>query len=157
MCTYTVVTHPCNIPPLAQARPMMLCIYTSLQTGGCLIQVSLYSINTTGTRSSGHKKDVAVYNGYNYMTDFHTRQRYILPTISEISQSLHPVSSLPSVQSRVPSQWLEERIHVPLVHRNAPLEQETVTVGSKDMTGEWELESGNKDCLCYKSDMYMYM
>ena len=30
MCTYTVVTHPCHIPPLAQARPMMLCIYTSL-------------------------------------------------------------------------------------------------------------------------------
>ena len=29
MCTYTVVTHPCHIPPLAQARPMMLCIYTS--------------------------------------------------------------------------------------------------------------------------------
>ena len=28
-CTYTVVTHPCHIPPLAQARPMMLCIYTS--------------------------------------------------------------------------------------------------------------------------------
>ena len=29
MCTYAVVTHPCDIPPLAQARPMMLCIYTS--------------------------------------------------------------------------------------------------------------------------------
>ena len=29
MCTYTVVTHPCHIPPLTQARPMMLCIYTS--------------------------------------------------------------------------------------------------------------------------------
>ena len=29
MCTYTVVTHPCHISPLAQARPMMLCIYTS--------------------------------------------------------------------------------------------------------------------------------
>ena len=30
MCTYTVVTHPCHISPLAQARPMMLCIYTSI-------------------------------------------------------------------------------------------------------------------------------
>ena len=30
MCTYTVVTHPYHIPPLAQARPMMLCIYTSI-------------------------------------------------------------------------------------------------------------------------------
>ena len=29
MCTHTVVTDPCHIPPLAQARPMMLCIYTS--------------------------------------------------------------------------------------------------------------------------------
>ena len=29
MCTYTVVSNPCQIPPLAQARPMMLCIYTS--------------------------------------------------------------------------------------------------------------------------------
>ena len=28
MCTYTVVTDPCHIPLLAQARPMMLCIYT---------------------------------------------------------------------------------------------------------------------------------
>ena len=33
MCTYTVVTHPCHIPPLAQARPMMLCIYTSGSSG----------------------------------------------------------------------------------------------------------------------------
>ena len=31
MCTYTVVTHPCHISPLAQARPMMLCIYTSIK------------------------------------------------------------------------------------------------------------------------------
>ena len=31
MCTYTVVTHPCHISPLAQARPMMLCIYTSFK------------------------------------------------------------------------------------------------------------------------------
>ena len=30
MCIYTVVTDPCHIPPLAQARPMMLCIYTSI-------------------------------------------------------------------------------------------------------------------------------
>ena len=30
MCTYTVVTHPCHIPLLAQARPIMLCIYTSI-------------------------------------------------------------------------------------------------------------------------------
>ena len=29
MCIYTVVTHPCDIPLLAQARPIMLCIYTS--------------------------------------------------------------------------------------------------------------------------------
>ena len=28
MCTYTVVIDPCHIPLLAQARPMMLCIYT---------------------------------------------------------------------------------------------------------------------------------
>ena len=34
MCTYTVVTDPCDIPSLAQARPMMLCIYTSLLTYG---------------------------------------------------------------------------------------------------------------------------
>ena len=36
MCTYTVVTHPCDIPPLAQARPMMLCIYTSIFIGASL-------------------------------------------------------------------------------------------------------------------------
>ena len=34
---------------------------------------------------------------------------------------LHPVSSLPSVQSRTPSQRSENLIHVPLLHRNAPL------------------------------------
>ena len=39
---------------------------------------------------------------------------------------LHPVSSLPSVQSTVPSQRWVERIHVPLLHRKAPLWQETV-------------------------------
>ena len=33
ICTYTVVTHPCHIPLLAQARPMMLCIYTSIGLG----------------------------------------------------------------------------------------------------------------------------
>ena len=37
MCTYTVVTHPCHIPPLAQARPMMLCIYTSTYCGLCWV------------------------------------------------------------------------------------------------------------------------
>ena len=31
MCIY-IVTDPCHIPPLAQARPMMLCIYTSKYT-----------------------------------------------------------------------------------------------------------------------------
>ena len=66
---------------------------------------------------------------------------------SEISKSLllHPVSSLPSVQSCVPSQRSEEWIHWPLVHQNAPIEQKTVTVGSKDR--EWELEVGTKIVL----------
>ena len=39
------------------------------------------------------------------------------------------------------------------MHRNAPLEQKTVTVVSKDMTGEWELESENKlkiVCILYR-------
>ena len=31
LCTYTVVTDPCHIPPFAQARPMMLCIYTTIR------------------------------------------------------------------------------------------------------------------------------
>ena len=70
----------------------------------------------------------------------------VRPTISEISQSLllHPVSSLPSVQSCVPSQRSEERIHWPLVHRNAPLEQKTVTVVSMARgvgIGKWEERS----------------
>ena len=103
----------------------------------------MYRISITGTRSNGHKKDVAVYNGYNCKTDFHI-SKCILPTIPDIIQSLHPVSSLPSVQSRVPSQRSEERIHWPLVHRNAPIEQKTVTVGSKDRgvgIGKWEQRS----------------
>ena len=35
MCTYTFVTHPCHIPTLAQARPMMLCIYISFIVRKC--------------------------------------------------------------------------------------------------------------------------
>ena len=41
---------------------------------------------------------------------------------------LHRFSSLPSVQSRFPSQRSEELMHVPLLHRNAPLWQETVQI-----------------------------
>ena len=48
-----------------------------------------------------------------------------LYTISGMRHNiLHPVSSLPSVHSRVPSQRSEERIHWLLVHRNAPVPQE---------------------------------
>ena len=34
MCTCTVPTHACDIPPLEQACPMMLCIYTSISISG---------------------------------------------------------------------------------------------------------------------------
>ena len=42
----------------------------------------------------------------------------------------HPVSSLPSVQSRVPSQRSEDWMHCLLLHRNAPdpLRQEPVEI-----------------------------
>ena len=43
---------------------------------------------------------------------------------------LHPISSLPSVQSRVPSQRSKERTHWRLLHRKPPLEHETETVSS---------------------------
>ena len=46
------------------------------------------------------------------------------PQVSEWFDSLpHPVSSLPSVQSCVPSQRPEELIHWALLHRNAPFRQ----------------------------------
>ena len=45
MCTYIVVTHPCHISPLAQARPMMLCIYTSYYYVNCSISHSLVQPN----------------------------------------------------------------------------------------------------------------
>jgi len=32
LCVHTVVTHPCDIPPLAQACPMMLCQLTEKHT-----------------------------------------------------------------------------------------------------------------------------
>ena len=40
----------------------------------------------------------------------------------------HPVSSLLSGQCRVPSQRAEDRMHCPLLHRNAPLPQEAVQI-----------------------------
>ena len=51
---------------------------------------------------------------------------FFLYTVSEMRHNLpHPVSSLPSVQSRVPSQRSEERTHWRLLHRNAPVLHET--------------------------------
>ena len=45
MCTYTVVVHPCHIPSLAQARPMMLCIYTSIRIKTvCPVRPTIYRI-----------------------------------------------------------------------------------------------------------------
>ena len=49
-----------------------------------------------------------------------------LLNISGISNLQHPVSSLPSVHSRVPSQRLADRMHWRLLHWNAPDLQETV-------------------------------
>ena len=43
MFTYTVVTHPCDIPPLTQACPMMLCIYTSIVCILCVIHGTMGS------------------------------------------------------------------------------------------------------------------
>ena len=47
----------------------------------------------------------------------------------------HPVSSLPSVQSRVPSQRSEEGMHWALVHRNALVPQETA-IGDSNFKGQ---------------------
>ena len=47
MCIYTVVTDPCHIPPLAQARLMMLCIYTSKVY--YISAVRTYSVNASST------------------------------------------------------------------------------------------------------------
>ena len=43
MCTYTVVTHPCHIPPLAQAHPVMLCIYTRRRCDHVICKLCHYS------------------------------------------------------------------------------------------------------------------
>ena len=55
MCTYTVVTHPCDIPPLAQARPMMLCIYTSYYDMSCNFmswhEAQFWNFNITAWKS----------------------------------------------------------------------------------------------------------
>ena len=38
LCVHILLfTHQCHIPPLAQARPMMLCIYTSTYCGLCWV------------------------------------------------------------------------------------------------------------------------
>ena len=43
--TLLLPTHACHIPPLAQARPVMLCIYTSLYD---VIVIALYAgVNTS--------------------------------------------------------------------------------------------------------------
>ena len=55
MCTYTVVTHQCHISLLAQARPMMLCIYTSYNRGELAMKgekqmlVNLYNTKVSKT------------------------------------------------------------------------------------------------------------
>ena len=58
MCTYTVVTHPCHIPPLAQARPAMPCIYTSTRYtySQCMPRAHLHDLwtNTCGLIGVAH-------------------------------------------------------------------------------------------------------
>ena len=63
MCTYTVVTHPCHMPPLAQARPMMLCIYTSYHHSTKLYRKNITSllpsvllrVSSTSNNANGNK------------------------------------------------------------------------------------------------------
>jgi len=59
-------------------------------------------------------------------------------------------SSLPSVQSWVPSQRPAERIHWPLLHRNAPLLQESmyVEITLQTLIELQILYVHNIDCIC---------
>ena len=59
---------------------------------------------------------------------------YFHPLVSKFLDSLlpHPISSLSSMQSTVPSQRREERMHVPFLHRKAPILQETTIVTTID-------------------------
>ena len=52
MCIYTVVTDPCHIPPLAQARPMMLCIYTSYDNNVFCTDSSYCTLHSQSLRAS---------------------------------------------------------------------------------------------------------
>ena len=61
------------------------------------------------------------------------------------------ISSLPSKQSWIPSQWLEERIHRPLLHRNVPLEQ--VTVWDRKAVHHDHSATAGK---CLSCDMFLF-
>ena len=65
-------------------------------------------------------------------TELHALTPYaLLHNCIEMRHNLpHPISSLPSVQSRVPSQRSEDWIHWRLVHWNAPVPQETAISNS---------------------------
>ena len=73
LCVHILLfTHPCHIPPLAQARPMLLCIYTSTEqkpknkNGGGLgtrlpnCNVSLHSCAVNCQWHHTHKRIVRV-------------------------------------------------------------------------------------------------
>ena len=60
MCTYTVVIHPCHIPLFAQARPKMLCIYTSLM---CTYTVVTYPCHIP-LFAQARPKMLCIYTSY---------------------------------------------------------------------------------------------
>ena len=60
---------------------------------------------------------------------------YVLSWELSWQNLLQFLSSLPSVQSRVPSQRSEERMHWGLVHQNAPVPQKT-TIGDSNFKGQ---------------------
>jgi len=75
---------------------------------------------------------VGVFWGWAYFRETTVLLTYYIPHCSKLKENhcvtwddilLHPVSSPPSVQSWVPSQRSVDRMHCPLLHRNAPLLQ----------------------------------
>ena len=76
MCTYTVVTHPCHISPLAQARPMMLCIYTS-NKGNCYATFMLSNKTHSPVELRGTRKCFLCTKSYISLSLVQTLRSYV--------------------------------------------------------------------------------
>ena len=112
----------------------------------------------TGTRSRGHKKDVAVYNGYNYNTDFHTSKgtyylQFQKSDQSELTSSL--ITAICAVSCPITAVRKADTLAIGAPKcstwaKNCNSCFKRIWQGSEN----WKVRT---KIVCYESDMYMYV